>query len=94
VSVLCPGPVRTKIFQSQRNRPATLRKGGFQDFEPNSIAEAGAKWLQPRDVGRLVAASIRDGRLYIITHPDMFGTIRARLEAIAAAHSHKYSASE
>ena len=87
VSILCPGPVRTNIYQSQRNRPATLIEGGFRDIEANSMISADAKWLQPRDVGRLVAASIRDGRLYIVTHPEMFDTIRARQEAIAAAHS-------
>jgi NAD(P)-dependent dehydrogenase (short-subunit alcohol dehydrogenase family) len=86
VSILCPGPVRTNIYQSQRNRPATLIKGGFRDIEPNSIVGGNARWMQPRDVGRLVAASIRDGRLYVITHPEMFDTIRARQEAIAAAH--------
>lgn len=85
VSILCPGPVHTNIYQSQRSRPATI-KSGFRDIEANSIVPSNARWLQPRDVGRLVAASIRDGRLYIITHPEMFDTIRARLEAITAAH--------
>lgn len=86
VSVLCPGPVRTNIYHSQRNRPPTLAKGGFRDIEANSLVSESARWMEPREVGRLVAASIRDGRLYIITHPEMSDTIRVRLDAIRAAH--------
>lgn len=89
VSILCPGTVRTDIHHSQRNRPAELPIGGLHDVEVNDITaeyKGVARWLEPRDVGRLVAESIRDGRLYVVTHPEMFDSIRTRHQAIAAAY--------
>lgn len=64
--------------------------GGLHDVEVNDITaeyKGVARWLEPRDVGRLVAESIRDGRLYVVTHPEMFDSIRPRHQAIAAAYS-------
>jgi NAD(P)-dependent dehydrogenase (short-subunit alcohol dehydrogenase family) len=89
VSILCPGPVRTNIYWSQRNRPANLAAGGFRDIAHSSNIrdlKVTAKPMLPSEVGKLVADSIQDGRLYAITHPDMFGPIEARHTAIAAAH--------
>ena len=73
VSVLCPGWVRTRIVESERNRPEGPRP------DPGAAApmiEAARKWVaervgrgqDPVDVGRLVAASIREKRFYILTH--------------------------
>jgi NAD(P)-dependent dehydrogenase (short-subunit alcohol dehydrogenase family) len=88
--VLCPGPVRTNIASSLRNRPASSPVGGFRDIPMADTVKDfkgdGLNWLEPRDAGRIVADAIQDGRLYIITHPDMFGPIGARHQAIAAAH--------
>jgi NAD(P)-dependent dehydrogenase (short-subunit alcohol dehydrogenase family) len=87
--VLCPGPVATNIFKSQRNRPADLGAGGLADMtdeEMNSGVMGRSQFLDPRIVGALVADSIQDGRLYIISHPEMFDIIKPRLDAIAAAH--------
>jgi NAD(P)-dependent dehydrogenase (short-subunit alcohol dehydrogenase family) len=89
VTVLCPGPVHSQIHLSQRNRPASLAPGGLHDVTVAAMTsgvEGGARFLEPREVGALVAKSIRDGRLYAITHPELFGSIRARHARIAAAY--------
>jgi NAD(P)-dependent dehydrogenase (short-subunit alcohol dehydrogenase family) len=88
-TVLCPGPVATNIQNSQRNRPAHLAPGGLHDIEVDDMTSGvtiEARFMQPRDVGRLVAEAIQDGRLYTLTHPEMFPAIKPRLDAIAAAH--------
>jgi NAD(P)-dependent dehydrogenase (short-subunit alcohol dehydrogenase family) len=82
VTVLCPGPVRTRIGQAQRNRPPDLPAGGLKDL----AAAPGPSHLPPREVGRLVADSIVERRLYAFTHPDMYPAIAARCAALAAAH--------
>ncbi|TAL01544.1 MAG: SDR family NAD(P)-dependent oxidoreductase [Rhodospirillaceae bacterium] len=90
VSILCPGPVNTNINRSSRNRPATLAAIGARDVEMSDTTKdfkGAVNWLEPRQVGEIVADSIEDGRLYAITHPEMFGPIRARHDAIAAAHA-------
>jgi NAD(P)-dependent dehydrogenase (short-subunit alcohol dehydrogenase family) len=88
-TVLCPGPVRTNIHRSLRNRPAELSAPKTHDIEVAQMASAvdgDARFLTPREAGRIVVDSIREGRLYAITHPEMYGLIGRRHEAIAAAH--------
>src|SRR5438093_1074616 len=74
VSVLCPGFVRTKIAESQRNRPADLPDGADrlrpEAFE-QQIQAAIAAGMPPSAVGELVFAAIRDERFYILPHPDI-----------------------
>ena len=87
VTVLCPGPIRTNLKTSSRNRPAGLQPGGLADHDAEEDpAYAGVRWLDPPDVGAVVVDAIKRGELYAITHPQMFGSIRARHAAIAAAH--------
>ena len=84
VSVLCPGLVRTRIFDSERNRPgdaeshadpetATMLKGIITGgVDPDEIADA-------------VHAAVVDDRLFILPTTDVAGMIRARLDEVAAA---------
>jgi NAD(P)-dependent dehydrogenase (short-subunit alcohol dehydrogenase family) len=73
VSVLLPGRVRSGIGDSERNRPDGLRTAPPQDEQVPPGRE-----LDPIEVGRLVTAAIRDGRRYIVTHPEMLPVVRAR----------------
>jgi hypothetical protein len=41
--------------------------------------------MDPLEVGTLVVEGIRDGRLYIITHPELWPSVRARFDAIERA---------
>lgn len=85
VSVLCPGWVNTRIFESERNRPAGLG-GGSEAREDDArsrmlkgVLEAG---LQPSEVASQVLDAIREDRLYVITHPDMLPAVEGRMNAI------------
>ena len=86
VTVLCPGPVRSNIKSSHRNRPASLAAGGLFDTDLER-SEEGARmpWLDPEQVGDIVVRAIRRGDLYAMTHPEMAGIPAARHERIAAA---------
>jgi NAD(P)-dependent dehydrogenase (short-subunit alcohol dehydrogenase family) len=91
VSVLCPEFVRTRIGESGRNRPT--RYGGTPPLDPASPAaqmvaeiarrlEAG---IDPADVAARVLAAMRNGELYVFTHPNMRETVDGRFAAIQAA---------
>jgi NAD(P)-dependent dehydrogenase (short-subunit alcohol dehydrogenase family) len=91
VSVLCPEFVRTRIGESGRNRPE--RYGESPQLDPASPAaqvvaeiarrlEAG---IDPRQVAARVVAAIRNGELYIFTHPNMREVADGRFAAIQAA---------
>ena len=86
VTVLCPGPVRSNIKASSRNRPAELGGGALADadLEHDPIA-ARMRWLDPDEVGEIVVRAVRRGDLYALTHPEMAPQVEARFEAIAAA---------
>ena len=88
VSVLCPGWVRTRIMESERNRPEAPRP----ELSEASIALArmlhGAvvgmveKGLDPAEVGNRVADSICARRFYILTHPSWANMIESRMRSI------------
>jgi NAD(P)-dependent dehydrogenase (short-subunit alcohol dehydrogenase family) len=87
VSVLCPGWVRTRIIESERNRPESPRPDPGE-LAPEAeqmrqivagLIEAG---LDPNEVGKMVASAIRDSRFYVLTHPSWKNTIRNRMENI------------
>ena len=86
VTVLCPGPVRTNLKSSQRNRPSSLTGGALVDTDLET-SEQGAqmRWLVPDEVGDIVVRAIRRGDLYALTHPEMAGIPAARHERIAEA---------
>jgi NAD(P)-dependent dehydrogenase (short-subunit alcohol dehydrogenase family) len=89
VTVLCPGFVRTRIWESMRNRPE--RYGPAQKPDPASpagkfatrLAELGRSGLDPSDVAAQVLAAIREDELYVFTHHD--ADWRAELEVRFAA---------
>jgi NAD(P)-dependent dehydrogenase (short-subunit alcohol dehydrogenase family) len=85
VSVLCPGWVRTRIGDSDRNRPA--------DLEPPPPVDPGLlagmrhlldSGMEPAQVAGHVVDAIRAGRFYVLTHPEMNEGIRRRAEEILA----------
>lgn len=84
VSVLLPGPVRTNIPTSDRNRPAgvpSLRDHPSQAKLQEFFETVMTSWLEPADVADSVVAGIRERRLYLVTHPGRtVEVLRARLE--------------
>lgn len=82
VSVLCPGPVTTRIGLAERNRPG--REHEAPGATPARRAPAGAiEFMDPADVAAQVFEAVRDDRFYILTHGDAYDdAIRSRLEGI------------
>jgi NAD(P)-dependent dehydrogenase (short-subunit alcohol dehydrogenase family) len=86
VSILCPGPVRSNIKASSRNRPDRLAGGALadSDLENDEIA-ARMRWLDPDEVGDIVIRAVRRGDLYALTHPEMLPQVIERHRRIEAA---------
>ena len=79
VSVLCPGFVQTRIADSDRNRPADLTPqpaaaGGLSQLMGAAVAGG----IEADVVGERVVEAIREGRLHILTHPELGEHITTR----------------
>lgn len=96
-SVLCPGMVRTRILDSERNRP-----DGATPAESNSAREALlgrsespilaammqqalADEIEPDAVADMTFAAIRADQFYIFTHPNLAQPVRDRAAGILRA---------
>src|SRR3989440_8631966 len=93
VSVLCPEWVNTRILDAERNRPQALQNGPQeQQMSPETaamaemviqvmrqLAQAG---LPPSQVAEMVFDAIRQGQVYILTHPATKQALQLRMEAI------------
>jgi NAD(P)-dependent dehydrogenase (short-subunit alcohol dehydrogenase family) len=86
-SVLCPGPIKSRIHELGRNRPP-----GFQASQGFSAAAerlgrraVSPLWMEPEEVGAMVLDAILENRLYVITHGEWRGAVQARHDAIMAA---------
>jgi NAD(P)-dependent dehydrogenase (short-subunit alcohol dehydrogenase family) len=88
VSVLCPGWVRTRILEAGRNRPAGLAAPPAPDERQEQVRQMGRHLvetgMEPALVAGHVVDAIRDGRFYVLTHPEMGESIRGRAEAVLA----------
>jgi NAD(P)-dependent dehydrogenase (short-subunit alcohol dehydrogenase family) len=85
-TVVCPGPIRTNIKSSSRNRPASLGRGALTDVDLEQTEfGARARWIEPRDAAKIVVAAVRSGELYAFTHPEQLGAVEERLERILRA---------
>ncbi|MGB6450418.1 MAG: SDR family NAD(P)-dependent oxidoreductase [Steroidobacteraceae bacterium] len=87
VSVLCPGPVKSNIHQSGRNRPEKFRgSSGFAEAEAKLAQRTVSPlWMEPEVVGEKVLRAIRNGELYVITHGEWREAFDQRIAAIRAA---------
>ncbi len=96
VSVLCPGVVRTNIFDSGRNRPedlaaetdtaaALLRGEGDQAEQEARMAQILAGALDADVVGDMVLHAIQNDEFYIFTHPEIAEITNARYQDMQAA---------
>jgi NAD(P)-dependent dehydrogenase (short-subunit alcohol dehydrogenase family) len=88
ISVLCPAWVKTGIADSDRNRPKELRNPERPMTELEKAQERNirgaldASHVKPKDVAAIVLSAIREEKFYILTHPNIKGAIRARMEDI------------
>jgi NAD(P)-dependent dehydrogenase (short-subunit alcohol dehydrogenase family) len=89
VSVLCPGPVNTKIISNSRETqpPTQVTAEEAKVFETiitqvNAVLAAG---VDPDEVGEMVLAAVKSNRLYIHTDRIMAGLIEARTRMLLDA---------
>ena len=81
VSILCPGGVATQLFAAERNLPDALRGRVTPPVGERTDVER----MAPREVGRRVVDAVRANRFWIITHPELRGTIERRSQRLLAA---------
>jgi len=84
VSVLCPSHVRTRVVDAARNRPDELQNAGAKDVAmPEGIRQRIAAGKPPELVADYVFDAIREGKFYILTHPERTKQqVRTRMEGI------------
>jgi NAD(P)-dependent dehydrogenase (short-subunit alcohol dehydrogenase family) len=87
VSVLCPGPIKSRIHESGQNRPERFRAGsGFRDAESTlARRQVSDLWMEPEEVGRMCLKAILGNELYVITHGEWRDAFQQRCSAILAA---------
>ncbi len=86
VSVACPGFVRTRIMEAERNRPT--RHEGTAIAENASfgrLSQLVQSGIDPSVVAHQVLSAIRNDELYVFTHPERRLEVKARSAAILAA---------
>ena len=85
VSVLCPGPVHTRIGESERNRPPELGSATCHtEYLTNSCGPMARNVITPDIVADRVIEAIRKDQFYVLTHPEYKPHIRAHMEDIVA----------
>jgi NAD(P)-dependent dehydrogenase (short-subunit alcohol dehydrogenase family) len=82
VSALCPGPVRSRLSDSDARRPAHLGKAGNRSPVLWDMIKEG---IEPDAVGPIVVRGIRDDAPYIFTHVEWRDALRKRFDAVLAA---------
>jgi NAD(P)-dependent dehydrogenase (short-subunit alcohol dehydrogenase family) len=76
VTVVCPGPVKTRIADAARNRPAVLQNDSWVEVERRAkyeqqlkeVREAVEAGMSPEEVAERVFDAIRGEKFYVFTH--------------------------
>lgn len=84
VSVLCPGFVRTRILDADRNRLADRGEVRGQGA-PDAVHRMIDRGAEPRGVAGLVITAIEEGEFWIFTHPEMLAMVDARMRGMLGA---------
>ena len=86
VTVVCPGAVQTRIYESERNRPdaiaaADLRPSGNRAADIKAFLATG---LTADDVAGQIVDAVRADRFYVVTSPERTADVVRRAQAIAS----------
>jgi NAD(P)-dependent dehydrogenase (short-subunit alcohol dehydrogenase family) len=88
VSVLCPGWVRTRIHESDRNRAGGMAAADAGMTEMRAAVGAFiAGGVEPSEVAEQVYGAIVNDRFWIRTHPEMEAMVAKRANAIIAGET-------
>lgn len=83
VSVLCPGFVRTRIWESERNRPEDIAPSREPDDPLHELGKALVLGgIDPAEVGGAVVEAVKSDRFYILTHEGSEGAVARRMNDI------------
>jgi short-subunit dehydrogenase len=84
VTVLMPGPIKSRIHESGQNRPERFRSGsGFKDNEEQLAQRVVAdSWMEPTEVGDMIVDAIQNNKLYVSTHGNWKEQVEARFQAL------------
>lgn len=95
VTLLCPGPVHSNLGQSFRNRPDDGAGTGLADRDLSALPQYRdtLPWKEPADAAEILMDSIREGRLYAITHPEQAERVEKRVTALLASFGKKVAIS-
>jgi NAD(P)-dependent dehydrogenase (short-subunit alcohol dehydrogenase family) len=90
VSVLCPGPVKSELFEStQKVRPAQWAATGSVPIVPAGTARKDTAIYKTAptgaEIGEYVVKGVRRNDLYILTHAEIRPVLEARAAALLAA---------
>jgi NAD(P)-dependent dehydrogenase (short-subunit alcohol dehydrogenase family) len=87
VSVLCPGLVKSFIYESDKVRPANLssEKGPVNQEFMAKLAELHQVGMEPEEVAEKALEGIRRNDLYIFTHPEFHEELQALFDEALAA---------
>lgn len=90
VSILCPGVVSTRIFESERNRPdeeavQSTVHDEVKDTMQTDFDSAYSRMLTADEVAAMVLAAVASNRLYIPTHPEWAPLFQQRSDTIQNA---------
>jgi len=85
--------VRTRINESERNRPDAETAGELVETDEGLLALKDmvntwiAEGLQPSHVASLVVDAIRNNRFYVLTHPEWQGMISDRVDRMLSGEN-------
>jgi NAD(P)-dependent dehydrogenase (short-subunit alcohol dehydrogenase family) len=87
VSVLCPGLVKSAIYESEKIRPAALAANAVPT-DPQflqTLARVHEFGMTPEEIGRKVLEAIQRNDFYIFSHPEFKEELRAIFDETLAA---------
>jgi NAD(P)-dependent dehydrogenase (short-subunit alcohol dehydrogenase family) len=82
VSVLCPGLIRTRIFESERNRPQGMDDPSDDNPTSKAYREMIDDGAPPSHVADVVYQAILDNQFFVFPTRDLDALVEARLTDI------------
>ena len=87
VTVLMPGPIKSRIHESGQNRPERFRDGSGLQANEEQLAQrvVSDSWMEPTEVGDMIVDAIVNNKLYVATHGNWKPQVTQRFEDLIAA---------
>ncbi len=87
VSVLCPGLINTKIFESERNRPKDGGPDSYGSYAEGALKSIAETPNTPEGVAACVIDGIRAGRMHLIPNDEILPVVEERFRRILAGEN-------